>query len=113
MDNLSLIIGSNIRKYRELNKMTREQLAEILSLDTQYLGQCERGERRLGLSKTIEVIEHFGITANDIISINIKQDTSHVDQYLEEINTMLKDCSDRQLVAIIQCIKSIKPFLKS
>lgn len=73
MENMSKIIGSNIRKYRTLKKMTREQLAEAVDLDSAYLGQCERGERQLGLTKTIQIIEFFGVTANDIIAVSNKK----------------------------------------
>ena len=70
MDNLSFEIGKNIRKYRKLKGLTLEKLAEVLETETNYLGQCERGERRFSLDKLIDLIEYFGITANDIIPIH-------------------------------------------
>ena len=67
MDDLSFEIGKNIRKYRKLKGLTLEKLAEVLETETNYLGQCERGERRFSLDKLVDLIEYFGITANDII----------------------------------------------
>ena len=67
MDELSFEIGKNIRKYRKLKGLTLEKLAEVLETETNYLGQCERGERRFSLDKLVDLIEYFGITANDII----------------------------------------------
>ena len=49
MDELSFEIGKNIRKYRKLKGLTLEKLAEVLETETNYLGQCERGERRFSL----------------------------------------------------------------
>lgn len=112
MDNTSKIIGNNIRKFRKLRNMTREQLAEALELDTAYLGQCERGERQLGLSKTIEIVNFFGITANDIISINVKKENTNKDQYITQINSILEDCSDNQLLAVLSSITPLISFLK-
>ena len=70
MDELSFEIGKNIRKYRKLKGLTLEKLAEIMETDANYLGQCERGERRFSLDKLVDLIEYFGITANDIIPYN-------------------------------------------
>lgn len=69
MDELSFEIGKNIRKYRKLKGLTLEKLAEVMGTDTNYLGQCERGERRFSLDKLVDLIEYFDITANDIISV--------------------------------------------
>ena len=112
MENTSKIIGANIRKYRIMRDMTREQLAEVLELDTAYLGQCERGERQLGLNKTIELMEYFGVTADKIIPVNIKHSHQNQITYLRQINTLLNDCSDNQLLAILRYIKVMSPFFK-
>lgn len=112
MDEIAKIIGDNIRKLRSSRKMTRESLAESLDLDTAYLGQCERGERQLGLAKTIETIKFFGVTPNDIISINIRKSNKNKEQYLNDINNILDNCSDNQLLAILNCINPLIPFLK-
>ena len=67
MDELSAAIGRNIRKYRKLKGLTIEQLAEILETETNYLGQCERGERRFSIDKLVDIVKYFDITINDII----------------------------------------------
>ena len=114
MDNLSFEIGKNIRKYRKLKGLTLEKLAEVLETETNYLGQCERGERRFSLDKLIDLIEYFGITANDIIPIN--NTTERMDRenniYLQEINEILDTCSDNQLAVILNILKESVPFLK-
>ena len=112
-DSVSKMIGNNIRKHRESRKMTREKLAEALDLDTAYLGQCERGERQLGLTKTIEILRFFGITANDLISVNVEKDTSHREAYMQQLHAMLDGCSDNQLCAVVQCVSALLPFLKN
>lgn len=112
MDKIAKTIGDNIRKLRKSRNMTREKLAEALNLDTAYLGQCERGERQLGLAKTIEAIEFFGVTPNDIISINIKKDNKNKEKYITDINNILNNCSDNQLLAILNCINPLISFLK-
>lgn len=113
MDDLSFEIGKNIRKYRKLKGLTLEKLADVLDTDTNYLGQCERGERRFSLDKMIDIIEYFGITANDLIPSPNKKDSSREKNiYLNEINKMLNECSDNQLAVILNILKESIPFLK-
>ncbi len=112
MDDMPKLIGSNIRKFRKLRGMTREQLAEVLGLDTAYLGQCERGERQLGLSKTIEIIEYFGVTPNDIITVKHNRASVHKQEYLNEIHQLLNSCTDHQLLAILRILSPLVNFLK-
>lgn len=113
MDDLSLEIGKNIRKYRKLKGLTLEKLAEILGTETNYLGQCERGERRFSLDKLIDLIEYFGITANDIIPLpNTEGKNENQEVLLKEIHEILDHCTDNQLSVILNVLKESVPFLK-
>lgn len=114
VDDLSFEIGKNIRKYRKLKGLTLEKLAEVLETETNYLGQCERGERRFSLDKLVDLIEYFGITANDIIKLpnaGIKV-SREKNVYLQEINELLDACSDNQLAVVLNMLKESVPFLK-
>ena len=52
-------ISNNIKKYRLLNNMTQEALAEQLGLDTQYYAQLERGERNFTLKSSSVSVPFF------------------------------------------------------
>ena len=114
MDELSFEIGKNIRKYRRLKGLTLEKLADVLETDTNYLGQCERGERRFSLDKLIDVMEYFGVTANDIITYPLPTEKNNQEKslYLQEINALLDSCSDNQLAVVLNMLKESVPFLK-
>ena len=114
MDELSFTIGKNIRKYRKLKGLTLEKLADVLETETNYLGQCERGERRFSLDKLVDLIEYFGVTANDIIALPCitEKRTKEKTLYLQEINDLLDTCSDNQLAVVLNLLKESVPFLK-
>lgn len=113
MDELSVEIGKNIRKYRRLKGLTLEQLAEVIGTETNYLGQCERGERRFSLDKLVDLIGFFEITANDIIPIRRaeREDGSKL-EYLREISCLLESCTENQLAVVLNVLKESVPFLK-
>ncbi len=113
MDELSVEIGKNIRKYRKLRGLTLEKLAEALDTETNYLGQCERGERRFSLDKLADLIEYFGITANDIIPPpSAKRQARENSVYLRQINELLTGCTENQLAAALHMLQAAVPFLK-
>lgn len=62
-------VARNIKKYRLLNNMTQEELAQHLNLDPQYYAQLERGERNFTLQRVISVCRLFRIGIEDIIDI--------------------------------------------
>lgn len=114
MDELSIQIGKNIRKYRQLKGLTIEELAEKLGTETNYLGQCERGVRRLSLDKLVDLIGYFGVTADDIIPAvgRTEEQSEGRDQLLQEINDLLSGCSSNQLAVVLNILHQAVPFLK-
>ncbi len=112
MDELSAAIGRNIRKYRKLKGLTIEQLAEILETETNYLGQCERGERRFSIDKLVDIVKYFDVTVNDIIPVSKESSKQENSLYLQQIQELLKDCTNNQLAVVLNLLKNTLPFLK-
>ena len=104
-------ISNNIKKYRLLNNMTQEMLAEQLGLDTQYYAQLERGERNFTLKRLIRLCSIFQIGIEDIIEIesSYKQDTSEL---RKEVSEQLKSLSNTQLRLVERFISEIVPYVK-
>jgi len=55
---LDRLIGQNIRRERELRKMSRDELAEAIDLTVSHMGLIERGERG-ATSVTLEKLSHI------------------------------------------------------
>lgn len=110
-NDLNISISQNIRKYRLLNNMTQEQLAEQLSLDTQYYAQLERGERNFTIEKIVILCSIFHIGIDRII--DIQQTTSkNTDELLLKIHSHLKPLTYNQLILIDKFISDIIPYTK-
>lgn len=108
---ISLQISKNIKKYRLLNKMTQEELASELELDTQYYAQLERGERSFTIEKLIRICQIFQIGIEEIIEIN--EHSPESDDYLvKNINRQLITLSHSQLLLITKFIEEIIPYTK-
>lgn len=111
--NISLSISQNIKKYRQLNHMTQEELAGKLFLDTQYYAQLERGERNFTIEKIALACSVFHVGIEDIIEL----DTTHKKIYdtssiISEIVDQLAPLTQSQLLLIQKFIKDVVPYCK-
>lgn len=62
-----IAIGDRIRKYRELSRMTQEQLRESCSLSTGYIGHLERGTRSPSLETLVKISQILRVSLDDLV----------------------------------------------
>ena len=62
-----IAIGDRIRKYRELSRMTQEQLTESCSLSTGYIGHLERGTRSPSLETLVKISQILRVSLDDLV----------------------------------------------
>ncbi|MCI8514210.1 MAG: helix-turn-helix transcriptional regulator [Lachnospiraceae bacterium] len=58
----NITIGSRIHKCRTSWNMTQEELAEVIDVTPNYIGEIERGRRPLTLSVAEQLCLYFGVT---------------------------------------------------
>lgn len=58
-------IAKQVRKYREINGFTQEELSDKLSKNLKYIGHIERGERRMSNSMLIVFMETLKIQPSE------------------------------------------------
>lgn len=110
-NNKSDSIAQNIKKYRLLNKMTQEELANELNLDPQYYAQLERGERNFTIEKIICICSLFHIGIENIITIPTTN-SQQTHQLLHDLNLKMESLSYTQLLSIDKFIEDILPYIK-
>ena len=109
-------VCKNIRKYRKLNKLTQAQVAEMLSLDTQYYSQLERGEKNFSLDKIALLCSIFNLKINDIIELDNEgldeaQETKRHDLIID-ITDNLSRLSANQLMILERYLNEVLPYSK-
>ena len=109
---MALTIAGNIKKYRKLCKMTQADVAEKLSLDTQYYSQLERGERNFTIEKIAILCEIFDVTPDKIIELKPKDkcDNEIRNNYVRSISAKLTALDIMQLKILDRFINEILPL---
>ena len=70
---MNVCIGSRLKQFRRLKKLTQEQLAEMVDLDVRQIARLEANESLPTIFKFCDVFE---ITPNDILWTNPKEISS-------------------------------------
>lgn len=66
--NASLVIlGENIRRFREARGLSQEQLAFEAGLDRTYVGGAERGERNLTILSALKISRALNVKLTQLV----------------------------------------------
>ncbi|MDX6577834.1 MAG: hypothetical protein QOE96_3787 [Blastocatellia bacterium] len=55
------LVGKRIKHYRELLRLSQQDLADLAALNRSYIGGVERGERNLGIDNLHKIATGLGI----------------------------------------------------
>ena len=65
-------VGDNIKKFREAQGLTQEELGKIAGASNQAVSLWERDEREPRMGYIQKLADHFGILKSDILEFNQK-----------------------------------------
>lgn len=74
-ENLYPLIGRNIKRLRNQNMMTQEQLAEQINVDQKQISQIELGKARARLSTYLRIANVFGVSLDHFLIEALLTDT--------------------------------------
>ena len=99
-------IGNRIRIERENFDMTREKLAELLNLSPYFLGQIERGERKMSINTLIKISECLHISMDYLFFEQVNVNTNN-----NVLHSLINRCSEKEVNVIEDLIKLLLPHL--
>lgn len=97
-------LGVRIKNKRLEQNLTQEQLAEKVELSAVYIGQIERGERKM----TIETLVKLANSLNSSIEELLKDSTSsNINARLNELVNIAKELDTSDIDKVIDVIKAM------
>ena len=106
MDYVSL--GRRIREERLKCNLTQEKLAEKINLSTAYIGQIERGERRVSVDTLVLISTHLN-TSVDYLLVDSVQDNNYLMQGVWR--QLMDGRTDREKNMALDTIKLIFSYM--
>lgn len=100
MDYISL--GKRIREERLKLNLTQEQLAEYADISASYMGQIERGERKVTLDTLIKITNKLRVSIDYLLKDST---TINDDDSLNQLKQLLLDKSLPQKQMAVDVVK--------
>jgi transcriptional regulator with XRE-family HTH domain len=66
-------VGESVKNYRELRKITREDMADRLGMTVSGYGKIERGETDVPLSRLEKISDVLGVSVSQILQFDAQQ----------------------------------------
>ncbi len=93
----SKAIGKNIKKYRQLRGLRKEDLAELMDLSPNFISMVERGEKTLSLDSFVRIANVLQVSADmllaDVLDTGYTLKSSLLTEQLESL-----DKKDREMI---------------
>lgn len=83
-------LGKRIKEERLILNLTQEQLAEYVDISASYMGQIERGERKVTLDTLIRIANKLNVSIDYLLKDSTTIDS---DNSLNQLKQLLSDKS--------------------
>ena len=100
-------LGEKIKKERIHNRLTQEMLAEMADITSSYVGQIERGERKVTLSKLVRIANVLNISIDYLLSDTMEMNN---DSLQLEIKNAMNNMKEKDKLMVIDIIKVINDY---
>ncbi len=102
-------LGARIRDERVKFKLTQEKLAEIVGLSPIYIGQVERGERKMSLDTLVKIAGCLHVSIDYLIT-----GSSESDNRIEvtELQALADRCTPEEVSMIADIVKVVLPHVR-
>lgn len=70
--NILIIFGNNVRKFRTEQKLSQEQLSYLANLHRTYIGMIERAEKNITLVNIEKIAKALKVNIQDLFDDNVQ-----------------------------------------
>ena len=98
-EEVTALVGANLRKYREANNLTQDELAEQAGISTSFYANIERGKKGMSLPVLRNLAEALKISADFLLFDSAPRSR------LQNIYAMLKDQPEHLIAAMERLIR--------
>ena len=102
-------IGERIRYFRKAMHITQAVLGERAQVEPSNISHIERGATKVSFPTLVRIANVLQVSLDDLVCNSLEKNC-HVS--VKEIDALLLDCSDSELAAIAEMIKSTKSILR-
>ena len=103
-----LTMGDRIKEARRNKKLTQEQLAELLDISVEFVGQIERGIKMPSMQVFIKLIEALNVSADYLLRDSVSTGQFFGDN---EIGRKIEKLNPKQKIALEALVDTYIQYL--
>jgi len=111
MENLYILIGKRIREVRTKLNLTQEELADKAELHPSYIGQVERGSKKVSIETLQKITHALNVPLKSIFDFSNKPCVTEKDLLVAELFGILKNKNLKDRKFLIDIIRRISKRL--
>ena len=108
MDDYSIALGNAVKEARTESKLTQEQIADMLDIDSRTISQIERGLGNPKMETLYPLIRILNMDANTIFYSSSKTETPNVDRLMHLVST----CTEYEAHELIRIVTDILGIMR-
>ena len=108
MDDYSIALGNAVKEARTESKLTQEQIADMLDIDSRTISQIERGLGNPKMETLYPLIRILNMDANTIFYSSSKAETPNVDRLMHLVST----CTEYEAHELIRIVTDILGIMR-
>ena len=103
------LIGRRVKEIRAQQKMSQEELAEMIEMSVPYISYIETGKKRPSLDALIRIGNALGVTLDELLNGNQLYNPT---EYQTDIDLLMADCSPNEKRLIFELISALSSIIK-
>ena len=108
MDDYSIALGNAVKEARTESKLTQEQIADMLDIDSRTISQIERGLGNPKLETLYPLIRILNVDANAIFYSAPRTETPKLDHLMRLVST----CTEYEAHELIRIVNDILNIMR-
>jgi len=98
-------LGRNVQKYRKLNKMTQEKLAELIEVEINSISSIETGRYFPSPDNLVKIAQALNVSLSDLFKFGANTAESYLNEIQKSLNLIKEDKT--KLSAVNSFIKEL------
>ncbi len=103
-------IGRRIRRIRKVNKITQEQLAEMIDVSVPYISKIENGKTTASADIIVRLTQALHTSADAILCLE-KEDSNT--NYADIFSRLIKQCTEEEANQILEILRIIIKIIEN
>lgn len=105
-----ICLGERLRTIRKNRNLSQKQFADLLDSSSSYISYLENGKKSMSLDFFVSIANTLAVSADDLICDSLSVKSKAFDQ---EIVSIFSDCSESEMLLLIDSLKSLKKSLRT